>query len=161
MSNDSVVDKDEQIKDVEQLFAQKAVEVEQEYNQKTNDALADTIETAKLDAIKEIETKKVNKGKHRVEADVRSRLRGFARPITSFLMAYADDTTTLANFEDNIAPDVFEEVTGITVDDFKALRDDYNFFDENVFNESIKVFLSKRKELANYFAVNQDEDIFD
>lgn len=161
MSDDSVVDKEDKIKDVEQMFAQKAVEVEREFDQRTNDALADTIETAKLDVITEIETKKVNKGKTRVEADVRSRLRGFARTIPSFLMAYADDTTTLANFEDNIAPDVFEEVTGITVDDFKALRDDYDFFDENVFNESIKVFLSKRKELANYFAVSQDEDIFD
>ncbi|WOY88452.1 DEAD/DEAH box helicase family protein [Ligilactobacillus murinus] len=100
------------------------------------------------------------KDKRVVEDDIRSRLRGFARTIPSFLMAYGTETTTLANFDSNISGQVFQEVTGITIEQFKKLRDKYQFFDEIVFNESIQTFLAKRKELANYFDETLEEDIF-
>lgn len=101
------------------------------------------------------------KKKNTVEEDVRARLRGFARTIPSFLMAYGEPTTTLANFETTITDSVFKEVTGITLDQFCALRDTYNFFDPIVFDESCQEFLHKRQELANYFDESQEEDIFD
>ena len=101
------------------------------------------------------------KKKNTVEEDVRSRLRGFARTIPSFLMAYGEPTTTLANFDTTITDSVFKEVTGITLDQFRALRDIYNFFDPIVFDESCQEFLHKRQELANYFDESQEEDIFD
>ena len=66
----------------------------------------------------------------------------------------------------------FEEVTGITIDQFIFLRDggDYeengeihhftgNLFDETVFNQSILEFLKKKNELANYFN-DLEEEIF-
>lgn len=71
---------------------------------------------------------------------------------------------------------MFLEVTGITEDDFRSLRDggDYvdpetgetrhfegNLFDEVVFNDSIEEFWQKKQQLANYFDESQDEDIFD
>jgi hypothetical protein len=96
-----------------------------------------------------------------VEDDVRARLRGFARTIPSFLMAYGTHDTTIANFDKNIKDEVFKEVTGITLGQFRTLRDTYAFFDCVVFNESIQEFLHKRDELADYFDDSHEEDIFD
>ncbi|AEC01419.1 Eco57I restriction-modification methylase domain-containing protein [Parasphaerochaeta coccoides] len=101
------------------------------------------------------------KKKTTVEDDIRARLRGFARTIPSFLMAYGTPDTTLANFDENIKDVVFKEVTGITLDQFRTLRDTYEFFDGVVFNESIQEFLHKKEQLADYFDDSHDEDIFD
>lgn len=105
--------------------------------------------------------KSEDKKKNTVEDDVRARLRGFARTIPSFLMAYGEPSTTLATFDNTIKDEVFKEVTGITLDQFRILRDTYNFFDSIVFDESIQEFLKKRAELSNYFDESQEEDIFD
>jgi len=102
-----------------------------------------------------------DKKKNTVEDDVRARLRGFARTIPSFLMAYGTPSTSLANFDSTIKASVFKEVTGISLDDFRVLRDKHHFFDEMVFNESVQEFLNKRRELGNYFDTTQQEDIFD
>lgn len=102
-----------------------------------------------------------DKKKNTVEDEVRGRLRGFARTIPSFLMAYGKPETTLANFDTTIKNEVFKEVTGITLAQFRTLRDEFNFFDETVFNQSVQEFLNKRFQLANYFDDSQEEDIFD
>ena len=65
---------------------------------------------------------KAEEEKHTLEDEIRSHLRGFARTIPSFIMAYGDGNLTLANFEDHTEADVFLEVTGITVDEFRFLR---------------------------------------
>lgn len=109
----------------------------------------------------EILQKAEEKKRTTVEDDIRARLRGFARTIPSFLMAYGEPTTTLATFDENIKDEVFKEVTGITLDQFRALRDTYNFFDAVVFDESVQEFLNKKAELANYFDDSQTEDVFD
>ena len=116
------------------------------------------------------------KKKNEVEQDVRSHLRGFSRTIPSFIMAYGDKNLNLRNFDDYTEDDVFEEVTGITEEQFRFLRDggDYtdqesgqkvhfegHLFDEVVFNDSIQAFLKKREELSNYFDDESTEDIFD
>lgn len=108
------------------------------------------------------------------EEEIRAYLRGFTRTIPSFLMAYGDDKITLANFDSYVDEAVFEEVTGISMDNFRFLRDGGDFeedgvkkhykgeaFDEIVFNDSMQAFLEKRRELANYFDESQQEDIFD
>lgn len=111
-----------------------------------------------------------------VEDDIRARLRGFSRTIPSFLMAYGDAELTLANFDRYTESDVFKEVTGITLDDFRFLRDggdrtdpatgeavhfEGHLFDEVVFNDSVQEFLKKKEELADYFDESHKEDIFD
>lgn len=102
------------------------------------------------------------KKKTTVEDDVRARLRGFSRTIPSFLMAYGHEQTTLATFDQAISPEVFKEVTGITLEQFRILRDDYQFFDSMVFDSAVTEFLNKRRELSNYFeAGDKEEDIFD
>lgn len=107
--------------------------------------------------LKKVEEKK----KITIEDDIRSRLRSFARTIPSFLMAYGKEETTLNNFDKTIDDKVFKEVTGITLDQFRKLRDEYDFFDSVIFDESVQEFLRKRQELANYFDENIKEDIFD
>ena len=112
------------------------------------------------------------------EEKVRDRLRGFARTIPSFLMAYGTKDTTLANFGDNIPDDVFLELTNITKDEFKKLRDGFDYekteddgekhtahfnglFNESVFNSSVQAFEEKQKELACYYHTDSEEDIFE
>lgn len=127
--------------------------------------VADTVATKSQELLQQttqtILEKAEDKKKNTVEDDVRGRLRGFARTIPSFLMAYGTPETVLANFDTTIKDKVFKEVTGITLEQFCTLRDEFNFFDETVFNQSIQEFLNKRRELANYFDDSQEEDIFD
>lgn len=123
--------------------------------------VAETAKELTHKSTEEILQKAEEKEKIAVEDDIRARLRGFARTIPSFLMAYGEPTTTLANFDNSITDTVFKEVTGITLDQFRALRDTYHFFDAVVFDESVQEFLHKKNELSNYFDESQTEDIFD
>lgn len=141
--------------------------------------------------VETVETEKRVKERNSILDKVRDHLRGFSRTIPAFLMAYGDETTTLANFDTLVPADVFWEVTynpqsnkGVTLDDFRLLRDggDYyqkdehgneirdeehrktfngHLFDEVVFNDAVFEFIKKRKELANYFDENTKGDIFD
>lgn len=120
------------------------------------------------------ETEKLESKADDIKAGVRDHLRGFSRTIPSFLMAYGDRYTTLSNFEAGIPEDVFKEVTSITLDQFKMLRDggdytseegelkhfDGHLFDEAVFNESVQEFLNAKERLADYFK-SEEQDIFD
>ena len=143
-------------------------------------AVQETVQNAIQEKPKEIveqmERHQAEQEKKTVEDSVRAHLRGFARTIPSFIMAYGDGHLTLANFDDYTEDDVFEQVTGITEADFRFLRDggDYvdpetgktehfggHLFDETVFNDSIDEFWKKKQELANYFDESHTEDIFD
>ncbi|GAA6112627.1 DEAD/DEAH box helicase family protein [Apilactobacillus apinorum] len=142
-------------------FEKKQEELNKEFKKNLTDTLEKKSKESAVRATEEILKKSEDNKKNIVEDNVRARLRGFARTIPSFLMAYGDIDTNLCNFDKDIKDDVFKEVTGITLDQFRILRDDYNFFNSVVFNESIQEFLRKRKELANYFDDSQEEDIFD
>lgn len=105
--------------------------------------------------------------------EARAHLRGFARTIPMFLMAYGNRNTTLSNF-DEIAPDgLFEEIAGISAAEFRLLRDGQEvtevdgtvakipgLFDEVVFDQAIYEFLDKKQALADYFNDSQTENIF-
>lgn len=108
------------------------------------------------------------------EDEVRDHLRGFARTIPAFLMAYGNRDTTLATFEENIDQPTFRELTSITVEEFRQLRDGVPYvdeqgqqrqtpclFDETVFNASIREFFDIKERLADYVHQQEDEDIFD
>lgn len=132
---------------------------------------------AKKDAVEAVEKSNKEAEKKEVEDTVRDHLRGFSRTIPSFLMGYGDENTKLETFDKIIPEEVFEEVTGITVTDFKFLRDggeypdpddptktkhfDGHLFEPIVFNDSVKEFIRKRNELADYFKEDLKEDIFD
>lgn len=119
--------------------------------------------------VETVETEKSKTQKETIEGNVRDHLRGFSRTIPAFLMAYGDESTALQNFDKIADPDIFFEVTknpqngkGVTVEDFRELRDKYHLFDETVFNDAVKDFNERRKRLANYFDADKSgEDIFD
>ena len=113
------------------------------------------------------------------EEILRGHLRGFARTIPSFLMAYGDDGFTLATMDSYVDDDVFEELTGITKDMFRFLRDggSFNFIDKDgktqtstlergvidpfVFDGACREFLKKKEAIGNPVTSDSDEDIFD
>lgn len=112
--------------------------------------------------VEEQETHREEIKKNSVENDVRAHLRGFARTIPSFIMAYADklqEPLTLKNFETFPSEKTFLEVTGITKSEFKILRDE-NLFDEVIFDGAIQEFLQLKNKLADYFSEGHDDDIF-
>lgn len=138
------------------------------------DLLNDIVNDVKVTVTTDVETKKKQDEKRTIENDVRDHLRGFSRTIPSFLMAYGDENTTLATFDEIIPNDVFLDVTSITLDEFRFLRDggdyeengktkhyDGHLFDELVFNDSITEFLRLKNELSDYFDEQNTEDIFD
>lgn len=142
-------------------YEAKRLQIEDDFKKEVVEAVETKTKELAQQSTEMILKKAEDKKKNTVEDDVRARLRGFARTIPSFLMAYGESTTTLASFDTTIKAEVFKEVTGITLDQFRTLRDTYHFFDAVVFDESVQEFLRKRAELANYFDETQDEDIFD
>ncbi len=145
------------------------------YQTAIQEVVVTQVAEAQQEAIKEQAVRQDERKKKVVEDDVRDHLRGFSRTIPSFLMAYGDRNLTLANFDDYTPDEVFEEVTGITEEQFRFLRDGGDFvnesgetchfdgqlFDETVFNQSIQEFLNKKEQLADYFDESHTEDIFD
>jgi len=132
-----------------------------------------TMEEVVPEVVAREETKKEQKRANQTMDDCRSHLRGFARTIPMFLMAYGDREIRLANFDDYTPDHVFEEITGITEDEFRLLRDGQEvveedgstttipgMFDEAVFDQAIQEFLDKKEALADYFDDAQTEDIF-
>ncbi len=133
-------------------------------------------QAAQADIVRTVETNKKEQEKKGYEDTVRRHLRGFSRTIPSFLMAYGDETVTLANFDQIIPDQVFLEVTSITLAQFRFLRDGGPYinqstgqqemfagkmFDPIVFDDSVKEFLRLKVKLADYFSEANTEDIFD
>ena len=140
------------------------------------EARGELVRSAGETVVREVETARREAKKQALEGNIRDHLRGFSRTIPSFLMAYGDEGTTLANFDQIIPADVFQEVTSVTVDQFRLLRDggdvtdpetggvthfEGQLFDPVVFDDSVQEFIALRGRLANYFDEGQDEDIFD
>lgn len=140
------------------------------------DSRDELVKSAGETVVREVETAKRENKKQTIEGSIRDHLRGFSRTIPSFLMAYGDEDTTLAHFDQIIPADVFFEVTSVTVEQFCLLRDggdvtdpesgetvhfEGQLFDPVVFDDSVHEFVNLRGKLANYFNDSQDEDIFD
>ena len=162
-------------------------EIQQEYNQKlevVNNQFEETLqaglkelrEVSQQETVRTMETTTREREKSTIEEGIRDHLRGFSRTIPSFLMAYGDDSVTLATFDTIIPDNVFKEVTSISLEQFKFLRDGGEYtdqetvekkefggqlFDPVVFDDSVKEFLALKKKLADYFDEKSVEDIFD
>ena len=153
---------------------------QQEALENLKETLSASIDTFAKDAteevVKHVETKVKEREKDAIEDVIRDHLRGFSRTIPSFLMAYGDDNVTLATFDEKVPNKVFVEVTSITLDQFRFLRDGGtyedsetgeekhfagNLFDPIVFDDSVKEFLRLKEKLKDYFDENAIEDIFD
>jgi len=93
--------------------------------------------------------------------NIKDRLLPFTRTIPAFLMAYGNTETTLENFDEIIPEKIFLDVTGITLEEFRFLRDDEKIFASVEFNDAVKKFMELREEFSNYFEKENTDDIFD
>ncbi len=165
---------DKKIEEINIQFNEKKKELRNDFKSSIQNEVNNVIDNAGKTIVETVETNKKEKKRDLLIDNVKDHLRGFSRTIPSFLMAYGDKNTTLENFDQIIPDNVFKEVTSISLDEFKKLRDGFNYVDENgnnqtyngffdsiVFNDSIKEFLKKKQELSNYFDDNSQEDIFD
>lgn len=166
----------EELASLKDQYEKKNEEMAKECLKKMVDKSNELTKSQVEDIFMEMEHLEADTKKNTIEEDTRAHLRGFTRTIPSFIMAYGDRNLTLQNFDDYTEDDVFQEVTGITEEQFRFLRDggDYedqetgetkhfegHLFDEVVFNDSIQEFLNKKEELGNYFEEDKEEDIFD
>jgi type II restriction enzyme len=156
-----------------QAVATKRAEADQAFQANILSIVEETMDKIVPEVVTREETKKVQKQADTAMDDARSHLRGFARTIPMFLMAYGDRDIRLANFDDYTPDDVFKEITGISEAEFRILRDGQEIteedgtvttipglFDEAVFDQAIQEFLDKKAELADYFDDALTEDIF-
>ncbi|MEH2943173.1 DEAD/DEAH box helicase family protein [Lachnospiraceae bacterium KK002] len=171
-----VAESEQEVKVAEQEFQKDMADAMATFVKTVEENVQKTIEDKPKELVEQLERNKAEQEKNSVEEEVRAHLRGFSRTIPSFIMAYGDGELTLANFDDYTEDDVFLEVTGITEEDFRFLRDggeyenpesgemeyfEGHLFDEVVFNDSIQEFWNKKQQLANYFDESLEEDIFD
>lgn len=172
----SFCDTDNDIKAVNEKFEEKKRAAVEAFKQALSNSVDDFVKSVGEDVVRAVETQKKEQQKKSIENSIKDHLRGFSRTIPSFLMAYGDDSVTLATFDKIIPDEVFIEVTSISLEQFRFLRDGGPYinektgqqeifagklFDPVVFDDSIKEFLSLRMKLANYFEESHIEDIFD
>lgn len=163
-------------KEIEKEFEKKQEEARARFKVEINSVVDDFAKDSVKETVKTVETKIKERERDTIEDGIRDHLRGFSRTIPSFLMAYGDETVTLATFDNKIPGNVFLEVTSITLEQFRFLRDGGKYkdsetgeekefkgqlFDSVVFDDSVKEFLSLKKKLADYFDEKSIEDIFD
>lgn len=168
--------KPEKIAQINKVYDKKQEENKKSFVESMQEKAEELVKTAGQTIVEAVETDKKTKEKNAIETSVRDHLRGFSRTIPSFLMAYGNDETTLENFDEIIPDEVFKDVTSISLDEFRFLRDggdytdeetgerkhfDGHLFDPVVFNDSVKEFLRLKRKLANYFDESSTEDIFD
>ena len=163
---------------IEKKYEEKHQTLIDNFKKNLTETVEKHIKEAEQEVVKTVETDKREAKKRTIEDDIKDHLRGFSRTIPSFLMAYGNDGNiiTLATFDRIVPNEVFEEVTSITLTNFRFLRDggDYtdpdtkeqkhfegHLFDPIVFDDSVKEFLNKKKQLADYFDENSTGDIFD
>lgn len=166
----------ESIAEINKEYDKKQEENKKHFVEAMQEKAQEIVKTAGATIVEAVETDKKNKEKNAIETSIRDHLRGFSRTIPSFLMGYGDEDTTLENFDTIIPDKVFKDVTSITLDEFRFLRDGGDYKDEEtgetkhfeghlfapvVFNDSVKEFLRLKRKLANYFDETQVEDIFD
>ncbi|WP_024412897.1 DEAD/DEAH box helicase family protein [Streptococcus suis] len=155
----------QQKEELKQDYQAKQVEAREAHQAELRQRLAEKVQDLPRDLVEQQEVKQRERTKAQAEDEIRGHLRGFARTIPSFIMAYGDEQLTLANFDTYVPDEVFHEVTGIHLDQFRYLRDGGpefagHLFDQPTFDQAIQEFLRKKAELANYFE-ETTEDIFD
>lgn len=162
--------------EIDAEFKKKQDEALAKFRNEMDSAINDFAKDSVKETVKTVETKIKERERDSIQDGVRDHLRGFSRTIPSFLMAYGDDSVTLATFDQKIPNNVFVEVTSITLEQFRFLRDGGKYkdsetgeekefkgqlFDSIVFDDSVKEFLALKKKLADYFDEKSVEDIFD
>jgi len=167
----------QETEEIKRKYEEQNKAIIEEFKQAVSESVEKLTKRATEDVVRSIETDRQEKRKRTIEDGIKDHLRGFSRTIPSFLMAYGEEgEVTLATFDMIVPEDVFKDVTSITIENFRFLRDggDYtnvdtgelehfggHLFDQVVFDDSVKEFLALKKKLADYFNEANKEDIFD
>ena len=169
-------EKENEIESIKKDFEQRQKMAVESLKRSLTDSVETFTQSAGEDIVRTIETSRKQAEKKTIEDSIKDHLRGFSRTIPSFLMAYGDENTKLESFDEIIPDNVFIEVTSISLEQFRFLRDGGpyvdditgetkifkgNIFDPVVFNDSVKEFLGLKDKLADYFSEDSTEDIFD
>ena len=101
--------------EIEEEFEQKKQDLQANLQDQLSNTVKTFIEASTQDVVETVEKKIKEREKTGIEDSVRDHLRGFSSTIPSFLMAYGNDTVTLATFDAVIPNPVFLEVTSITL----------------------------------------------
>ena len=167
---------DKTAEEINREYDAKRQQAVEQMTKKFNEKMQKFVEQSEEKTVEHIETAKAENEKKTAEDTIKDHLRGFSRTIPSFLMAYGDENVTLANFDTIIPDKVFLEVTSITLEQFRFLRDGGEYtdtatgeikffnghlFEPVVFDDSVKEFIHLKQKLANYFDESNEEDIFD
>ena len=175
LEKDSVGKTTQQVRDLQEETMRQKKQVDEQLQHTILQKTKELVEKGANIIVEVQEKQRIEDKKSNVDELIRDHLRGFSRTIPSFLMGFGDENTTLANFDADIPDAEFLDVTSITKDQFHLLRDggdftnpatgakehsDGHFFDEVVFNDSVREFMTLRKRLANYFDPSVKEDIF-
>ncbi len=172
----------EELPKIHQIFDEKVKKADEAYKN-TLETLPETFaEEASKEIVNAVETSVKEKESQAVQKTIKDHLRGFARTIPSFLMAYGTDDNhverniTIDNFDEIVPADVFEEVTSTTLENFRLLRDGGDvvneetgeiehfkggIFDPVIFNQSVIEFMKKKDQLSQYMKEDAKGDIFD
>lgn len=113
----------EEMKIVNQQIDEQKKRAVETLQQTIKESVDTFIDTAGRTVIEGVETEKREQKKRSIEDGIKDHLRGFSRTIPSFLMAYGDEDTTLETFDQIIPDKVFKEVTSISLEQFRLLRD--------------------------------------
>ena len=162
--------------EINREYDKKQEKADDRFKSELSTAVDDFVQKSRQETVETVETKIRERVRDEVEEGIRDHLRGFSSTIPSFLMAYGDESVTLATFDKIIPDKVFMEVTSISLADFRLLRDGGKYidketgeekefkghlFDPVVFDDSVREFLALKKKLADYFDEKSVEDIFD
>lgn len=147
---------------VQDEFENQIAQANSMFKEKLSTAAGDFVKESAKEIVRAIETQQKENEKVEIETKIKDRLRGFSRTIPSFLMAYGDENTTLKTFDSIVSNKVFVEVTSITLDEFRLLRDggriaddkgqekefSGNIFNPVTFDDSVKEFLRLKKNFS-------------
>lgn len=144
---------------IEDKYTAKSKEIDNKHKNKLSESLPLITKKASEQAIGSLALARAEQKKRQAENSVKIKLRGFSSTIPLLLLAYGNETITLANFEHSVDEQTFLKMTNITTTEFVDLRDK-GVFNEYVFNASIKEFLYQSDKLSRYYVNFIKQDIF-
>ncbi len=105
-------------------------------------------------------TQNARKHRKRAENNYHDKLRGFTRTIPALLHAYGRSDLTFTDLTE-ITPDRgFENITGITKNEFKILINE-GYFEQVNCTLALQEFMRREDDLSGYFLSNSQQNIFD
>ena len=108
--------------EINKEFDAKQEAADEKFKEALSSVVDDFVQKSRQETVDTVETKIRERVRDEVEEGIRDHLRGFSRTIPSFLMAYGDESVTLATFDQIIPDKVFMEVTSISLEQFRMVE---------------------------------------